>query len=984
MKTTALRFTLCCSILLLATPASAQNLTPEEARDKMELPEGFSAKLFASEPEVRQPVSISFDERGRMWVVQYIQYPTPAGLEAVAVDEYLRTQYDKIPPPPPEGPVGADKITLLEDTDGDGTADVCKDFVTGLNLATGVEVGYGGVFVLQSPYLLFYPDKDRDDVPDSDPEVLLSGFGMEDAHAFPNSLIWGPDGWLYGAQGSTVTAHIRGIKFNQGIWRYHPITREFELFSEGGGNTWGLDFDRHGNALPGTNWGGFAMLHQVQGAYYIKNFGKHGELLNPHAYGYFDHVPYDSFQGGHVTCGNVIYHGGAFPDRFEGTFIAANILSNQIHWHLLTPDGSSFTAKLGGILLDSHDPWFRPIDCAVGPDGSVFVADWHDQRATHVDPKDDWDRRNGRIFKIESEGTERVSGLDLRKKSSAELVELLEHENHWYGRMARRLLGERRDSSVVEGLKQRLAGEIPTSATVDTLWALSVSGGLDDGFALEMLSHSNENVRAWTARLLGDRKSVTEAQAKRLAEMAATDSSPTVRSQLACTAKRLPAKDGLPIVAGLMHREEDVEDPFIPMLIWWAIEDKAVSDIEPVLSLFESEEDWTAPISRQFLIERLGRRYAAEGTIESFQVCARLLENAPNPACEKLLLEGMEAGLEGQDFEEVPEPFNRFIDQIKAKTDPGTPAIAFALRLGSPTAFAVASQRIADVAVPEADRLELIEILGQSGKEEIPDLMLTLLNPQESGRIHDAALGALERYGNEDLPSLVLEKYKDLPGGTQDRIRNLLASRKAWAERLLAEVEAGSIPPATVSLTTLRRIHLHGDKALNERMEKLWGKIEQETSGVLKGRIRGVTSILGLAEGDPSRGREVFAKNCAVCHKLFGEGNEVGPDLTGADRTNRTWLIENIVDPNSYVRTEYIAHVVETFDGRLLTGLMVESTPNTLTLVDSQNERISLDRDDIDMLRESQLSLMPVGLLDPLEPGQVQDLFSYLESGIQE
>ncbi|MEX0978000.1 MAG: PVC-type heme-binding CxxCH protein, partial [Pirellulales bacterium] len=220
--------------------ALAQGYPPGEATRHMKVPEGLEVKLVAAEPLVRQPVAIEFDDAGRLWVIQYLQYPNPAGLKRTKVDRYSRTQYDKVPEPPPRGVRGADRITILEDTDGDGRADRAKDFVDGLNLATGLAFGHGGVFVIQAPYLLFYADKNRDDVPDGDPEVLLSGFGIEDAHSVANSLTWGPDGWLYGCQGSTVTAKIGGIEFQQGVWRYHPLTRRFELFCEGGGNSWGL------------------------------------------------------------------------------------------------------------------------------------------------------------------------------------------------------------------------------------------------------------------------------------------------------------------------------------------------------------------------------------------------------------------------------------------------------------------------------------------------------------------------------------------------------------------------------------------------------------------------------------------------------------------------------------------------------------------------------------------------------------------------
>ena len=196
---------------------AAQGFSPEDAVRRMKVPDDLEVKLVACEPDVRQPVTITFDDSGRMWVIQYLQYPTPAGLKAVKVDQYLRTVYDRVPEAPPKGPKGADRITVLSNPDENGHFRKAKDCIDGLNLASGMCLGYGGVFILQTPYLLFYHFKPGTDEPDGDPEVLLSGFGMEDAHAVANSLQWGPDGWLYGAQGSTVTAHVRGLEFQQGI-----------------------------------------------------------------------------------------------------------------------------------------------------------------------------------------------------------------------------------------------------------------------------------------------------------------------------------------------------------------------------------------------------------------------------------------------------------------------------------------------------------------------------------------------------------------------------------------------------------------------------------------------------------------------------------------------------------------------------------------------------------------------------------------------
>ncbi len=526
---------------------AAQGFSPEDAVKLMKVPDGLEVKLVASEPDVRQPVTMTFDDRGRMWVVQYLQYPTPAGLKPVKVDQYLRTVYDRVPEPPPKGPKGADRITVLSDPDENGHFRKAKDSITGLNLASGLCLGYGGAFVLQTPYLLFYHFKEGTVEPDGDPKVLLSGFGMEDAHAVANSLQWGPDGWLYGAQGSTVTAHVRGLEFQQGIWRYHPVTKQFELFAEGGGNTWGLDFDAHGNVIAGTNWGGNAMLHQVQGAYYIKGFGKHGPLHNPHAYGYFGHVPCPNFKGGHVTCGGIVYQGGALPAPYENAYIAGNLLSNSLIWYTFDRKGSTFTCKQMGDFLTANDTWFRPIDCLTGPDGALYVADWYDKRANHVDPIDNWDRSNGRVYKIQTKGAKSALVIDppLGKRSSKELVALLGDPNSWLVGEARRILMERRDPSVVPGLRKAVLKNKGKLA-LESLWALYVSGGFDEDFAGRLLEHPNEHVRTWAIRLVGDGKKVSPGFRDQLVALARTETSPTVRANWPVRANGCQARTAWP------------------------------------------------------------------------------------------------------------------------------------------------------------------------------------------------------------------------------------------------------------------------------------------------------------------------------------------------------------------------------------------------------------------------------------------------------
>ena len=259
-------------------PEQDHPLPPAKAAQSFTVPDDLEIEPVLAEPTITQPVFLNFDERGRMWVVEYRQYPAPAGLKAVSRDKFWRAVYDRVPEPPPRGVRGLDRITIHEDTDGDGVFDQHKTFVDGLNIATSCVKGRGGVWVLNPPYLLFYLDANNDDVPDGDPVVHLEGFGLEDTHSVVNSLRWGPDGWLYAAQGSTVTANVRvrqerrergdGVMeswsagsrplptlqhsnppsphFSQGqnIWRYHPEKHIYEIFAEGGGNAFGVEIGR--------------------------------------------------------------------------------------------------------------------------------------------------------------------------------------------------------------------------------------------------------------------------------------------------------------------------------------------------------------------------------------------------------------------------------------------------------------------------------------------------------------------------------------------------------------------------------------------------------------------------------------------------------------------------------------------------------------------------------------------------------------------
>ncbi len=997
--------------LLTASQAGAQGYAPEMAPAKMTVAEGFAVDLVAAEPHVRQPVCIEFDDRGRLWVVQYLQYPNPAGLKRVKVDRYSRTVYDRVPEPPPRGPKGADRITILEDTDGDGRIDRSKDFVSGLNLATGIAFGYGGVFVLNVPYLLFYPDRNHDDVPDRDPEVLLSGFGMEDTSSLANSLTWGPDGWLYGTQGTNITAHIRGVDFEQGVWRYHPVTREFELFCEGGGNSWGLDFDETGNLFYSTNYGGYVIVHGMQGAYYTKQFQKHGDLHNPFAFGYFEHVPHANFQGGHVTVGGTVYQESLFPARFRGKFIAADLLGHGVNWHTITRDGSTVRTAHGGSLLKANDTWFAPSDLTTGPDGAVYVADWCDKRTAHPDPDADWDRSNGRIYRI------RPAKADLGKPAAlppgtdpttAHLVDRLFSLDGWHARRALRMLAERRDSRAVPPLLSRLHATNDASVALRCLWGIHASGGFDERLAAELLIHPAEAVRAWTIRFLGDERNVTAAIEERLRQIGVSDSSPVVLAQLACSAKRLPALCGLRIAARVAENPVSAHDRSIPLLAWWAVESHATADRPFAVEMFASKTAWQTPLIRDVIVGRLLKRYAAEGTPAGFAAAAEIFRSAPSQAAKLRLLAELDEGLRmigARPAKELPlgSSFTRFA-AAKSETPSGRgrlstvppelhPVLAeiwgdraadplvlrVACRLGSGDAYRRVIRLVADHRLPRATRIELLRILDEMGDGDCVTPVLAILRDSRDDALKAAALSTLSRFDQAEIAQAVLSEYPQMSVPLRSAARGLLFGRPDWARRLLASIDRGEIPASDVQTDELRRVALYNDPDLDARVRKRWGNIRAGTPEEKLADIRRISNDLRAAAGQPKHGHELFQKSCATCHTLFGEGNKIGPDLTTANRKDRDFLLVSIVDPSVQIRKEFLAYVVTTNDGRVFTGLIADQSPSSVTLVGPKNERTSIRRSEIEEIKESPQSLMPERLLEPLKPQELRDLFSYLQ-----
>ena len=1034
-------------------------LLPEESARMFHVTNDLVFEQVLAEPIVRKPVFLTFDERGRMWVVQYLQYPNPAGLTRVSRDNYWRTVYDKVPPPPPHHFKGADKITIHEDTKGNGTFDKHKTFVDGLSIVTSVAIGRGGVFVLNPPYLLFYPDKNHDDVPDGDPEVLLSGFGIEDTHSVANSLRWGPDGWLYGCHGSTVTANITvhgptGQALNekpiysqgQGIWRYHPEKRIYEIFAEGGGNAFGVEIDSAGRIFSGYNGGDTRGFHYMQGAYLLKGFDKHGPLSNPYAFGYFPPMKGNTAQ--RFTHNFVIYEDAALGPGFTGKLFGVEPLQGRIVMSDITRDGSTFRTHDLGYPVTSDDKWFRPVDIKEGPDGAIYVADWHDRQVSHLRSNEGQiDKRNGRIYRLRQRDWTPQKMPDLAKQTTRKLLDTSTQPTRTLRQQALRVLQERSLDAERKTLLETIGGanvavrRRTTESTAQTalgdLRALAHAVGMTPDLAKHGLSSPIAQVREWTVRLIGDEGGACADITQKLASLAATEPNIDVRAQLACSAKRLPATDALPIIRALLKRDEDSADPRQPLLLWWAIESKCGperglsspqqgANVEgagpfpnagepldvaagwkarapvPVLDLFTNANLWQAPIVHSNILSRLMRRFAATGKHEDLLTCARLYSLSPDKDSTEQLNHGFEEAYQGRPIVGLPE------ELLAAMEKAGGESLMIGARRGKAEAVQEALALIANGSKDTSQRVRLIGVFGETPQPAAVPVLLAAARDEKRAELCEAALGALQRYDATEIAADALKLISAKSPEIRAAAFGLLTSRPAWALALLKAVEAGTIQSSKVPTDVVQRLKsLSGETApkgshplpfgrgegrgegtaLEVRGEeiakltaKLWPNIRQATSAEMEHEVGRIGELLTLAGGNPYEGRKLFLHRCATCHKLFGKGGDVGPELTSFKRDDVKTLLLNIVNPSAEIREGYQSINIETKDGRTLAGFLAAKDEQGIVLRTAAAQTVALPNSEIESMQPSRLSLMPEGLLSNLSDQQLRDFFAYLRS----
>ena len=959
-------------------------LPPKEAAASIKLPAGFRATLFAGEPDVAQPMSITFDDRGRMWVVECRSYPKwlPAGTKE-----------------------GADRILILEDENGDGQFDKRTVFADkGVNFSS-VEYGFGGIFVTAIPNLIFIPDANRDDVPDGPPQVLLDGFDLKAVHNVANGLTWGPDGWLYGCNGILSNSRIgkpgtpdnERVPMNCGIWRYHPVRHEFEVVAHGSTNPWGLAFDDRGEGFL-TNCVIEHAFHVVPGARFKRMFGQD---FNPRTFELMqtcaDHIhwaggtwegsrngtgKHGEAGGGHAHSGAMIYLGDQFPAEYYNNLFTLNIHGQRLNRDKLERSQSGYVAKHMADFAPSGDPWFRGVCVKQGPDG-IYFTDWSDTGECHNYDDATIHRENGRIYKV-TYGESREKPVDFSKLSDDQLIDYLIDKDGLRANIARRILQERSASGKLKKevtfqlqtmFSANLATSDPDKQTkqgLQLLWTLHAIGALSNNFQLSPLWPKNDTIRGWIVRLELESKSVSPAAELRLAQLASKDPSSYVRLQLASGLQRLPLANRKEIARGLVSHSEDAPDNNLVLMTWYGIEPLIAGSDDEVLPLALSTK---MPKLRQFI----ARHLSLHASPRFGPILRWLEESGDDLAVQRDVLTGTYAAIEGRRDVKPDAGWKSVAARYAMSPDATVREMSQRISLvqGGDDAFNEFVKLVKDEKYDAARRERALADLVTTHRLPVADLLLDRLNDVT---LRGAAIRGLAGFDRNEVGNALLGLYSRLNDAEKLDAISTLTAREKTALALVSAVEAGKIDKRDLSEFDIRQLQRFKEPKLKELVNKLFGakpssaERAQQIAEMKRQVLAGDASV-----ADPKHGRAVFQKNCASCHTLFGEGRMVGPDLTGAQRTDLDYVLINVMDPSALVGHAYRVTIVELKDGRVINGIVKAEDASTLTL-QTATDRIVVATQDIEERQQQSVSMMPEGLLNRLSIQDVRDLVKYLNS----
>ena len=940
-------------------------LSPAEAIQKMTLPEGFSVELVAAEPDIVNPVAMAIDERGRFWITESVEYP----------------RHDAGP--------GKDRIKVLESTRGDGHFDKITVFAEGLNIPSGIAVGHGGVWVCNSPDILFLQDTTGNGKADKR-EVVVTGFGRYDTHELPNSLTWGPDGNLYGLNGvfneAVVKQHGKNLRFTCAMFRINPRTRDLDLFCEGTSNPWGIAWDPEGSAFVSACvidhlW------HLTETGYYLRQGGPYPRftwILPSIASFHHQKAAY---------CGIQYLDTDAFPEAYRDKLIMGNIHGGCLNVDAIRRNGSTYSSSPEPDFLTANDAWFMPVSQKIGPDGCLYVLDWYDRYHCYQDAGRDpagIDRSKGRLYRISYKGTPHAGKIDLGKETDAQLVERLKSGNIFYRETAQRLLAER-NSAAARPLLENLVLDTaaPHKARMHALWSLIGGGPLPVEFHLKLFHDADPTIRAWAVRAAGNMRKIDGAVEWQLVNLGG-DPSPDVQLQLAIAYPKINQANTPLALLNVLGRAG--KDPLIPAIVWQNLsplmEDHATEILKHIA---ESEELRKSPAFADFmprLIERTMDR--ANSDVGPIVTLFEMVSSGEHPdagagqKCFDMLAQKIQnRELSGARLDELRaklQPLLARIMDAEPKNPLALDAALLAATWKDPAAIATIRKTLVAADQPDARRLQALGALLAAGDAAVLDVVAGILAApkQNSALLRAAILAALGKSEDARVAEIVLKIYPQLEPELQPKAIELLTQRPAWAKPLLDAIGRKEIPATALNVNQVQRLLAGRDKELAALVAAKWGSVRSERNPQREQVVSEVKNLLRTNRGDVINGELVFKRVCAQCHKIYGAGQDVGPDLTSNGRASFEQLLSNVLDPSLVIGASYQMRLVTTTDGRTLTGLLAEDNPQRIVLKQQGGKLETIPRQEVDTIEVSKLSLMPEGLEKQLTQKELIDLFEFL------
>jgi putative membrane-bound dehydrogenase-like protein len=954
----------------------ATSRSPEDAAQAMTVPPGFSVKLLAGEPDVQQPIAMAYDDRGRLWIAEAYSYP-------------IRRK--------PED--AKDRILIFEDTDGNHTLDKRTVFYEGLNLVSGMELGFGGVYIGAAPNLLFIPDADGDDKPDGEPQILLDGWGYEDTHETLNSFIWGPDGWLYGCHGVFTHSKVgkpgtpdeERKKINAGIWRYHPTRHEFEVFAEGTSNPWGIDFNDRGQCFA-TACVIPHLYHIIQGGRYFRQAGQH---FNPYTFDDIktiakhrhwvgnqwndaDRARSDSNGGGHAHAGAMFYLGGAWPEQYRNQLFMNNIHGARLNQDVITKTkGSGYEGDAAPDFLFANDVSSQILYMTYGPDGQVTMIDWYDRNQCHHGNVEGHDRSNGRIFKIIHNDAKPVT-VDLRELQSHGLVDLLLNSNEWYARHARRILQERAPKGKERDELVRYISELWVYEERDDDQRLRLLWGLH-ALGEDVLSWADtggdETINAWVIQLLCEQPNTSTSKALNsyLEKVKQLDASPLLRMYLASALQRLPLDQRWDHATTLTAHAEDAKDHNLPLMYWYAIEPLVMADTPRAMKLAAESK---IPLISRYIV----RRAAAEEP--GYQALLSHLSGADEET-QQWMVEEIVAALKLRANMEMPAAWETAYEKLLARKNAALSEQAefIAVKFGDERVMPKLRTTLTDRKLDDDRRKLALQALMAGKDKQLPGILRGLL---DDDKLRTSAISSLAAFEDPETPKVLIDVYSKLSATDKQAALATLTSRGDYVLALLDAIEAKQIDRNDLTAFSVRQLARLDDKRVIERLNEVWGTL-RETPAEKTEELKKLKEQLKpgvLAKANLPHGRELYAKTCGTCHKLFDAGKTIGPDLTGSNRANLDYLLENMLDPSAVIGKDYQLTQVLTTDGRQVNGIIKNENATAVTL-QTPTDLVTIPLSDIDERELVKLSLMPEGQLKPMSPEDVRDLVAYLGAPAQ-